>query len=306
MLEQFIKQYGFEAILNERGNIAYGSDDKPEAYAYKEIENCDILVAIVGARFGTESTEGGYSISQRELKVAHDLDKQIHIFVDKNVFTELQTYLRNKDVTGFVPAYGDPKVYVFLEEVERFSKNNGIASFETPIEIVDYLREQWAGLFHRFLAEKRVVQEMRTIEDLKGVTRSLEGILQALSEQVTSQAKPIQEILLSIHPAFEAVRSALGIKHRVYFTDKSELDALLKAYGYEEQYNPFVEEGDDYMIEYERPSKTATLKLFVWSKLFDVDKKLQIISPNHWKEEYLNLFRKPRTQDDEYDPFANE
>jgi hypothetical protein len=308
LLEQFIRQYGFDPILNERGNIPYGSEDKPEQYAYKEIENCDILVAIVGSKFGTESTEGKYSVSQRELKTAHEHDKQIYIFVENNVFTEYRTYLANKGLAGFSPAYGDVRVYEFLEEIEKYSKNNSISSFDTALEIIDFLREQWAGLFHRFLGERRIAQENRSISELKAVTKSLESILQALSEQVTSQAEPIQEILFSIHPAFEAIRSAVGINHRVYFTEKSELTSLLRAYGYEEQYDPFIEEGEDHVIEYQRDSKTAISIVNVVSTIFDAEEKLRIISPNNWKDTYIESEKKIKKvqPDDEYDPFANE
>ena len=307
LLEQFIRQYGFEPILNERGHIPYGSEEKPEQYAYKEIENCDILVAIVGSKFGTESTEGKYSISQRELKTAHEQEKQIYIFVENNVFTEFRTYMANKSIAGFVPAYGDIRVYEFLEEIEKYSKNNSISSFDTALEIIEFLREQWAGLFHRFLAERKQTQENRALSDLRAVSKSLEGIVQALAEQVTSQAEPIQEILLSIHPAFDSVRSAVGIKHRVYFTDKNELSLLLAAYGYEDQYDPFVDEDGEYMIEYMRTSKIATFKVFVSSTLFDDEGRLKIISPNHWKESYVSAEKKPKlvVPEDEYDPFKD-
>jgi hypothetical protein len=69
-LERFIRDMGFDPVLNERGNIPYGNEEKLEEYCYKEIELCDILLSIVGGRFGTGSQHAPYSISQMELKTA--------------------------------------------------------------------------------------------------------------------------------------------------------------------------------------------------------------------------------------------
>lgn len=71
-IERFIKDFGYESVLNERGNIPYGSERKLEEYCYKEIELCDMLVSIVGGRYGSQSHEGNYSISNLELKTAID------------------------------------------------------------------------------------------------------------------------------------------------------------------------------------------------------------------------------------------
>lgn len=46
-LDRFIKDLGYEPVLNELGNIPYGKDDKLEEYCYKEISNVDILVSII-------------------------------------------------------------------------------------------------------------------------------------------------------------------------------------------------------------------------------------------------------------------
>ena len=96
-LDRFIKDLGYEAILNEFGNIAYGKEEKLEEYCYKEIGGVDILVAIIGGKFGSESVHSGYSISQMEIKTALDQNKQVYIFIDKNVISEYQTYLYNKE-----------------------------------------------------------------------------------------------------------------------------------------------------------------------------------------------------------------
>lgn len=97
-LERYIVGRGFEPVLSERGNIPYGKDKHLEEYCYREIELSDIVVAIIGGRYGSESTDRPYSISQKELRTALDLGKPVYIFVQRSVLLEYRTYERNKEV----------------------------------------------------------------------------------------------------------------------------------------------------------------------------------------------------------------
>lgn len=71
-VERFIREQGYDPVLNEKGHIPYGSAERLEEYCYKEIELCDILVSVIGGRFGSESKNEDYSVSNLELKTAID------------------------------------------------------------------------------------------------------------------------------------------------------------------------------------------------------------------------------------------
>ena len=81
-IDMFIENLGYEAIRNEEGNIPYGKDAPLEEYCYKEIKSIDILISIIGGRYGTESGRDSYSISQVELKSALKENKQVYIFIE--------------------------------------------------------------------------------------------------------------------------------------------------------------------------------------------------------------------------------
>ena len=66
-LERFIRDMGYDPVLNERGAIPYGKESALEEYCYREIDLCDIVVAIIGGRYGSGSDSEPYSISQMEL-----------------------------------------------------------------------------------------------------------------------------------------------------------------------------------------------------------------------------------------------
>src|SRR5689334_17942763 len=99
-LEGFIRDMGFDPVLNERGHIPYGSKDALEKYCYSEIGKVHILVSIVGGRFGTKAHDTEFSISHTELNTAIKLRKQAYVFVENPVLSEYQTYLKNKSVAG--------------------------------------------------------------------------------------------------------------------------------------------------------------------------------------------------------------
>jgi hypothetical protein len=68
-LDFFIEQMGYDPVRNEEGDIPYGKEEALEEYCYKEIKNIDILVCIIGGRFGSESRNNNKSsITQMELK----------------------------------------------------------------------------------------------------------------------------------------------------------------------------------------------------------------------------------------------
>ena len=77
---------GYEPVRNETGDIPYGKMEALENYCYKEIDNVDILISIIGSRFGSPSDgDKARSISNIELKTALKNNKHVFIFIEKNV-----------------------------------------------------------------------------------------------------------------------------------------------------------------------------------------------------------------------------
>ena len=166
-LERFIREVGYEPVQHEMGQVPYGSQEKLESYCYKEITQVDIVVNIIGGRFGSGSFEEAYSISQMELKTALRLNKQSYIFVDGSVMAEYRMYLKNKELKGMrYVAADDERIFRFIEEMQALPRNNQIIEFRQAEEIAVHLREQWAGLFQRFLQEQEQLPDRRAADDL--------------------------------------------------------------------------------------------------------------------------------------------
>lgn len=64
-LDIFIERLGYEPILSEKGEVAYTFDIPLDESCYKEVENVDIFVIIIGGRYGAEISSGEKKIDKR-------------------------------------------------------------------------------------------------------------------------------------------------------------------------------------------------------------------------------------------------
>ena len=178
-LDKFIESLGYEPIRNEEGDIPYGKDEALQEYCYKEILNVDILLSIIGSRYGSagniKEKEQEYSVSQLELKTALKEGKHVFIFIDKNVYTEYETYLLNKGNEVKYKYVDNPNIYKFIEEIRSLPNNNNIKSFETADDITRYLREQLAGLFKQYIVDSKRAKEVFIIKDIENTAKTLRG-----------------------------------------------------------------------------------------------------------------------------------
>lgn len=192
-LEKFIKEMGYESVRNETGAIPYGKDLKLEEYCYREISGIDILVGIIGGRFGSESKKQNYSVTQAEIKTALDQNKNVYLFLEKTVHSEYQTYLLNKDTKNIQYKYADDiRIYKFIEEIYSLPKNNVIHSFETAQDIIQFLREQWSGLLKDLLVQEHNRKEVESISnkvnELNEVANTLQTYLENVLQSVNKES----------------------------------------------------------------------------------------------------------------------
>lgn len=210
-LERMVRELGYEPIRHETGRVPYSKDEKLETAAYREVELSDIIVSIVGGRFGTESTDHpGLSVSQAELRRALDRGIQVYVFVEKSTLSEYATYQLNKSTDGVKYRFADDvRVFEFIEQLYALPQNNPIQGFETSTDITEFLRAQWAGLFQRFLQDQQRLREMKVLEEMNATAKTLRGLVTYLTEERKGTNKTINEILIVNHPAFHSFATAV-------------------------------------------------------------------------------------------------
>lgn len=293
-VEGFIRDMGYEPVLNEKGQITYGSSEGLENYCYKEIEKVSIVVSIIGNRFGSESRENSsYSISNMELRTALKQGKQVYVFVENGVLSEYRTYLKNKDKDISYHHVDDVRIYKFLEEIYLLPFNNQIYDFDSIQNVIRYLREQWAGLFEVYLqsqAQEKILQITDTIQSTAETLRDLVELLRnerlGLQTSVEVREQALDAIIIQNHPLFHKIRKLLNIRYRVFFATKIELEEWLFARKWqaitEFEWNKFGE------IEYTQIRNDRKYTIYFAVSLFDDSGNLKPMLSEQWNE---NLFR---------------
>ena len=288
-IEGFIRELGYEPVRHETGAVPYLKDERLESGAYREIELSDVIVFITGGNFGTESEEEpGYSISQVELKRALETGIQVFIFVETSVLNEYGTYKRNKNIEGITySSVSDVKVFEFLDELYSLPRNNPITQFEVASDITNFLKGQFAGLFHRFLQEQKRIIEVRVLDEMNSVASTLKELVGFLTEERTNKDEAIKSILLANHPAFRRLATLTKTPYRVFFSTRKEMMRWLNARRWQ-SLSP--EKLDSDSVE-EWTEKEGKGYLKFKKDIFDNSGRLLPYTADNWDDEWIDLVK---------------
>ena len=201
-LERFVESLGYDVILSEKGNIAFNPEIPLDESCYREVQNTDIFVLVVGGRYGTEMSESRGSVSKEfyerhdsitkgEYRRAVENNIPLYVLVDKYVYADYETYLQNKSNSTVVyPHVDSVNVFLFVDEILSQVRNNALQQFDRYIEIENWLREQWAGLFRDMLArassQRQIASLASQVAELSEVNKTLKKYL----EEVVSKLDP--------------------------------------------------------------------------------------------------------------------
>jgi hypothetical protein len=207
-IEKFLDNYGFEPVLFESDKVVYQHGKPIDNSAYYEVELCHIMILIVGGRYGspisTKSVEEErkiydedyISITRKEFETA--IKKQIPIlfFINKNVFSEYQTYKENQEYfEELYKSTSEPKKFRFAHvdhiNVFRFIdvlKAKPIKTFEKVEEIEIYIKLQLSGMFYLYLESLKKKSDdnaiLDTITELNNVTLRMNEMLTSVGKEI--------------------------------------------------------------------------------------------------------------------------
>lgn len=269
-LSQFLASLGYDPVRNEKGDIPYGNKELLENYCYKEVDNIDIFVSIIGGRFGSESKVSEWSVSNQELRTAIGKGKQVYIFIEKSVDNEYGTYLLNKGNADTKYKYvDDVRIYQFLEEIHNLTTNNNIKTFESSSEIQDYLKEQFAGLFQSFLESSSKAKDINLTNKLETLAERFEQLTQKMEDTNNSVEKTISTNQYITHPVVQRIASFMSLRYGIWFDDYAKLDGLLEAYRWKKD-----DTEDAYQWTHETSIAGSISVISVNKSLFDESGKL--------------------------------
>jgi lipoate-protein ligase A len=180
----FIREMGYEPVMHDKGNITYTQITTLEQSCYDEISICDIVVCIIGSKYGTQASESDNSITMQELENAIKKRKKVYVFISNDVFIENNTYLLNKETSGFKPNYADDiRIHEFIAEIKEKVRNNPILPFNNVADIIRILKSQFAGLFQNLLSIEASTTDRKTVYDLQQTANNINDLVSELKEQ---------------------------------------------------------------------------------------------------------------------------
>lgn len=212
-LRSFLLRIGYDPILSEYSDILYDPRAHTHTSCIQEVPNADIVVVLIGSRFGGKAIPEALtnvdlenlvnssfdvtvlnepeklSITQLEVLKAIDSAVPVFAFVDEKVMHDYYVYQKNKDLVDKIkfPSIDRPEtakyIFEFISFLSHRNKGNSVISFGKIEDIENHLKKQWGSLFQRLLREQREEQvETRKfftiteqIEDLKAAMISTIG-----------------------------------------------------------------------------------------------------------------------------------
>lgn len=206
-LRSFLINLGHEPIMSEYNDVLFDPRSHTHDNCAQEIKNADVVILIIGSRFGgtatpkvisaldlenlrsqsrgTKMIENADKMSITQIEVLNAIESNIPIFtfIDSRVAYDHLFYEKNKN-KGFLESLDFPSIekkesaifiFEFINYLRLRSKNNSISEFSKLSDIEDYIKKQWSSLLQRLLSEQKnkIVEEKRLdflskqIEDIK-------------------------------------------------------------------------------------------------------------------------------------------
>ncbi|TMP84158.1 hypothetical protein CWB73_00380 [Pseudoalteromonas phenolica] len=212
-LEGFIESLGYDAILSDKGRIAYDPDIALDESCYRAAKEADIFILIIGGRYGSETSESVdvdkskfyeryESVTKTEFLSASKEERPIYILVEKAVYSEYETFKKNRENDSIEYAHVDSvNIFTMLDEILAKRRNNPMHQFEKHTDIENWLKEQWAGLFRELLdnrnSNKKLVSLSDKVEHLSEINSSLQTYLEEVIRTVNPDGS--SEIIRAEH-----------------------------------------------------------------------------------------------------------
>lgn len=176
-LRDFITTLGLTPIFSEYDTFPIDPTLRAVENCLKVVdENADILVLIIGGRYGSIRNQGK-SVTNMEYLKARAKGIPIYVFIEKSILNVLPLWTANPN-NDFSAVVDSPKLFEFVVSV-RDTDAVWTIQFETAQEIIEGLRKQLAYLFMDGLTSRRRIKSANLpaqLADLRGI--SLEILLE--------------------------------------------------------------------------------------------------------------------------------
>lgn len=241
-LRIFIQNLGHEPLMSDYSDLLYDPRLHTHTSCVDEVANADVVVLIVGSRFGgktvpealskldfdllkkeSKSTESftkkeNLSVTQLEILKAVESGIPVFTFVDSSVWHDHALYEKNKD-KDIIKEISFPSIekaetasfiFEFINFLRHRARGNSVFTFSKLQDIEDTLRRQWSSLFQKLIQEQR--NKAFEAKRLDNLTEQFEDLKTAILTSIgTSNERDVARGVVRFRRLMDFVR-ALGIK----------------------------------------------------------------------------------------------
>lgn len=184
-LRDFIYNIGYEPIMSDYGDVLYDPRIHTHTSCIEEVKNCDMLVLLIGGRFGgkaiseavstvdfekvKEKIEAGTVIDDERLSITHlevlkaiEYGLPVYTFIKEDVLSDHKLYEKNKD-KSIITEITFPSIekqetakyiFEFINIVRLRDHGNIIFPFKKETDIEGMLKKQWSSYFQKLIKEQ--------------------------------------------------------------------------------------------------------------------------------------------------------
>ena len=176
-IRETVQELGYQPVMSDHGEIGYMNDWSAAESCFRTVPDCQIMVLVIGKRYGSMIVHNGekISVTEREYDVCMAKSPRLIVFVEAEVLHFEKVYNQNKDNRTVFPNMDNAeRTFALLQKVRSAPNRNGILPFATAADVRELLKKQFATLFADLLKENgnpsknaldEIVSEVKTIRE---------------------------------------------------------------------------------------------------------------------------------------------
>lgn len=209
---------GYEPVMSDHSDVLFDPRMHTHTSCIKEVINADIMILLVGNRFGGGAVpealseidlkavskagaksdiikeSDNFSITQVEVLKAIESDIPLFAFVDSKVHADHHVYQLNKH-KAILNEISFPSlekqesaryIFEFINLITHRFSNNSIIPYSNFSDIEDHLVKQWSMMFQRFLREER--EGTREARKADAILEQIQDVKAAILQSMPSEA----------------------------------------------------------------------------------------------------------------------
>lgn len=169
-----ISEIGYNPVMSDYGEVGYLPTISAESSCYERIKECQIVILIMGKRYG-EIKENGNSVTHNEYLTAVDNKIPIICLVDQEVLSYKKVFDSDNKITSFPDMDSPTDTFSLIDEFIDSKFNNGFLSYSHVENAQKHVKIQLAHIFGYLLNEQfdplksditDVLAEIKTIKNI--------------------------------------------------------------------------------------------------------------------------------------------